>query len=201
MLNYLKTYKLFENNENIYEIIQLFKDNCKEFLFDDTKIFRSVNINKKWLKWNKSLTKSTYLYKGKKFRNSAYMNGENTYTFIINHTEPWKNYPKRELICSLNTIRAFSNSFYRVIPYDNTKWGVVPSNDIQDTKFYEIQNFNRFDVEDYLNHIEEYEQELLKDYTPEQELEIYDQVKIFHFLHAPDIKRETYKSYQEFIKL
>jgi len=57
-----------------------------------------------------------------------------------------------------------------------------------------IKGFPHRELPSKWNHI-------LKDYTPEQELEIYDQVKIFHFLHAPDIKRETYKSYQEFIKL
>jgi len=42
---------------------------------------------------------------------------------------------------------------------------------------------------------------ILKDYTPEQELEVYDSVKIFHFLHAPDIDRNKYKSYQTFMSL
>ena len=42
---------------------------------------------------------------------------------------------------------------------------------------------------------------ILKDYTPEQELELYDSVKLFHFLHAPDIDRNKYKSYQTFMSL
>lgn len=42
---------------------------------------------------------------------------------------------------------------------------------------------------------------IVKDRSPEEELKIYNQVKIFHFLHAPDIDRTKYKSYQEFIKL
>ena len=42
---------------------------------------------------------------------------------------------------------------------------------------------------------------IIKDYSPAEELAVYDDVKIFHFLHAPDIDRNKYKSYQEFMKL
>lgn len=57
-----------------------------------------------------------------------------------------------------------------------------------------IKKFPYVELSSNWNHI-------LKDYTPEEELKIYDEVKIFHFLHAPDIDRTKYKSYQEFMKL
>jgi len=42
---------------------------------------------------------------------------------------------------------------------------------------------------------------IIKDRTPEEELKIYDTIKIFHFLHHPEVSREKYKSYQEFMAL
>jgi len=57
-----------------------------------------------------------------------------------------------------------------------------------------IKGFPHRELPSIYNHI-------LKDYSPEEELAMYDSVKIFHFLHAPDIDRTKYKSYQEFIKL
>jgi len=42
---------------------------------------------------------------------------------------------------------------------------------------------------------------IIKDVTPEEELRVYDEVKIFHFLHHPGVPRKKYKSYQEFMKL
>ena len=42
---------------------------------------------------------------------------------------------------------------------------------------------------------------IIKDRTPEKEIEIYDTIKIFHFLHHPEVPREKYKSYQTFMEL
>lgn len=42
---------------------------------------------------------------------------------------------------------------------------------------------------------------IIKDVSPEEELQHYDEVKIFHFIHEPGIPREKYKSYQEFMKI
>lgn len=42
---------------------------------------------------------------------------------------------------------------------------------------------------------------ILHDYTPEEELKIYDKIKLFHFLHHHGIDRTKYKSYQTFMSL
>lgn len=57
-----------------------------------------------------------------------------------------------------------------------------------------IKKFPFLELPSKWNHI-------IKDYSPAEELAVYNEVRIFHFLHAPDIDRTKYKSYQEFMKL
>lgn len=57
-----------------------------------------------------------------------------------------------------------------------------------------IVKFPHVELPSEFNHI-------IKDCSPEEELKIYDTIKIFHFLHHSGIEREKYKSYQEFMKL
>jgi len=42
---------------------------------------------------------------------------------------------------------------------------------------------------------------ILKDYSPDEELAMFDFIKIFHFLHASDVDRNKYASYQAFMAL
>lgn len=43
--------------------------------------------------------------------------------------------------------------------------------------------------------------QILHDYTPEEELKIYDSIKVFHFLHHHGIDRMRYKSYQNYMSI
>src|SRR5574343_189835 len=72
---------------------------------------------------------------------------DNYYTMLINHLDVWKDYPKRELICSLKP--RFGGE-YRIIPFDGSKWVIVPKHDIQDTLYFTI-NGKKYDNIDYLN--------------------------------------------------
>jgi len=42
---------------------------------------------------------------------------------------------------------------------------------------------------------------ILQDITPEEEAEIYDNVKIFHFLHNKEVDKNKYKSWNTWLKL
>jgi len=57
-----------------------------------------------------------------------------------------------------------------------------------------IKGFPHKEISTKFNHV-------IKDCTPEQELKIFDEILCFHFLHAPDIDRNKYKSYQTFMSI
>ena len=54
-----------------------------------------------------------------------------------------------------------------------------------------IKGFPHKEISSIWNHI-------VKDCSPEDEILIYDQIKLFHFLHHPGFDRNKYKSYQTF---
>ena len=82
------------------------------------KIFRGVNLNGPYY----------YIDNSKFERKSA--NTSNHYTLFINHSEGWKDFPKRQTICDY--YMAFhGGTRYVVIPVtNNSKWGIVPACDI-----------------------------------------------------------------------
>ena len=57
-----------------------------------------------------------------------------------------------------------------------------------------ISDFPYKELPSEFNHI-------LHDSTPEEELENYDKIKVFHFLHHQNIDRNRYKSYQNYMAL
>lgn len=120
-------------------------DNIEEGVY--LKIFRTVDLKDDF-----------YFINNENYeRRSAYTS--NQYTLWINNHEEWKDYPKRNLICSLNYKRYFGECDFVVIPFKNSKWGIVPSYDIQDIdNIYRLNdlpirddNFDNMmkDLEDY----------------------------------------------------
>lgn len=87
-------------------------------------------------------------------RRSAYTT--NFYTLIINNHPMWKNYPKREIICSAGTgERAFAHSggaTYNVFPVNGAKIGICSSDDIWDS-FDRIQMHGFFSMSEFNNFI------------------------------------------------
>jgi len=131
-------YRLFESNENKNlsdeEFLKLYKENCTQHSWSNLNtIYRSFDGKKEnyYLDPNKKFFGKTYTQDGKKFRQGAYAELP-FYNLFINHDPLWKEYPKRQLICSTNIPREFSTYNYIIIPYDNAKIGVVPSEDIHD---------------------------------------------------------------------
>lgn len=63
-------------------------------------------------------------------RESAYAK-TNYYTLIINNSQEWKRYPKRELSCTTSTTKASGyGDVYIVIPFNGVEWGICPNMDI-----------------------------------------------------------------------
>jgi hypothetical protein len=95
--------------------VDLILDNCKKFNFDDIHLYRDMNSE-----FNLLLIDPIKIE-----RKSAYT--KNFYTYIIDNSNSWENYPKRKnsIICSINYYRD-----YIVIPYDGAIFGVCPFNDL-----------------------------------------------------------------------
>jgi hypothetical protein len=68
-------------------------------------------------------------------------NTYNYYTLIINNSEPWKQFPDREIICSTSsrTSQSYGNVF-RIFPKNGAKIGVCPDNDIWGSDFESYNN-------------------------------------------------------------
>lgn len=142
----MKTYRNFleQVNDRGYEIPET-KSLSEDEFFDLLKDCDSIDGN--YLKIYRSvyLTDDFYFINNENFeRRSAYTS--NQYTLWINHHEEWKDYPKRNLICSINYNRTYGSNDYIVIPFKNSKWGIVPSNDIQDIP--NIYDFNDLNIDD-----------------------------------------------------
>lgn len=94
----------------------------------------------RWLKGNKIFratnTKGPFLdLKPTGSRKSA--NTLNYYTLFINNHPMWEDYPEREVICSGGSgeraFAHFANYVYYVFPFDRSKIGICPENDIWDS--------------------------------------------------------------------
>lgn len=79
----------------------------------------------------------TYLINPKESPNRMSANTSNIYTLFINHDPSWKEYPKREIICTTDKFETYHSRSFIVIPKNGAKIGVCPSNDIwnSETKY------------------------------------------------------------------
>ena len=139
----MKTYKKFleKVNDRGYGIPET-KSLSKGEFFDLLKDCDSIDGNYLRIYRSVDLTDNFYFINNENFeRRSAY--SSNQYTLWINHHEEWKDYPKRNLICSINYTRFFGSNNYVVIPFKNSKWGIVPDDDIQDiSNIYDLNDLN-----------------------------------------------------------
>lgn len=114
------------------------RDIAKEFI-GNVYIMRGSDTTEDYL----------HLKPGKEFRKSAHTS--NYYTLFINNHPLWKNYPKRQIICSGGSgeraFNHFARSTYFVFPIDGSKIGICPDDDIWSSFNYQIRKyFNRSDV-------------------------------------------------------
>jgi hypothetical protein len=81
----------------------------------------------------------------------------------------WKDFPKRQLICSYGYRRMFGSHNYVVIPYKNSKWGIVPEHDIQSVEnIYQINGLNISD-KSYSELVSDLEKNDILDYLVDME--------------------------------
>lgn len=85
-----------------------------------------------------------------KTRTSAY--SRNYYTLVINNSDKWSKYPKRDLVCVTDSHHAWNyGRVFIMIPFDVSEWGICPYIDIhgsftrlQKFGFSAITSFNSF---------------------------------------------------------
>lgn len=128
--------KLIDKNEAIDIILK----NCGDFKPTDIPIYRGLYQDSKYL----------YVNPIEYVRPSQ--NTNNIYTTIIDNSPYWKEYPKRSksIICTTNyNISESYGDVYRVIPFNNSKWGICQYSDIW-TSFHYIKNVLKFfNMEDF----------------------------------------------------
>lgn len=139
-VKYLETYNLFERlrkgttslNLDFDEMKKLIRENCEEFSWYDTPIFRTVELPKGIYVIDPKLRK-------RKSRSNA-----NFYTLLMDNSEKWKEYPKRSesLICSYGQAVWGGGHVFRVIPFDGSKWGVCATDDIWWSLIYGEKEYN-----------------------------------------------------------
>ncbi len=149
-MKHLSYFNIFEGKGTVKiskeEFDHLLATNCKDFSWDDTPIYRSVNLENDYYNMDPSFPfnkQNFYEHNGKKYRKSAYT-FHNHYTLLINHLPVFEDFPKRQVICSTRKT-FFSNFMFRLIPFDGAKIGIVPDRDIQchwDCEFFKEFNFD-----------------------------------------------------------
>jgi len=152
-MKYLQTFEALRKDTKSLNLDfdKLFKEisiHCKNFSWDDTPILRSVP----------DLPKDFLIVDPKKLKRKSSSN-KNWYTLIMDNSEKWKKYPKRSesLICSIED-PLWDKSVFRVIPFDNSKWGVCSQNDMWISlpyakERYKITAYNFIDFLGDLNEI------------------------------------------------
>jgi len=133
-------YKQFLNESRSNSIseekaIKLIKSNCKDALKGIINIERNlVYKDRGTIIYRGVYNNNDFLYINPKqgsLRKSA--NTSNYYTLLMDNNSEWKNYPKRSqsIICSTSgSIASTYGVLFIVLPYDNGKIGVCPSDDL-----------------------------------------------------------------------
>lgn len=127
-----------------YQAVELIKKNCFDIVktYSKTKgrIYRGASGIDDY--YDYQIVDPT---KGKLRRSK---NTRNYYTLLMDNLTPWNVYPKRSrsIVCSTNIHKASGyGNLYVVLPYNNAKIGVCPSEDIWDSFEQSIkQNLNTF---------------------------------------------------------
>ncbi len=171
-MNFLKTYEELRSdtislNNDFAKMNKIIEENCKNFSWDDAPILRSVL----------GLGEGITIIDPKKYNRKSRSN-KNYYTYLMDHSERWKDYPKRSksLICSL-TSPMWLNDLYRVIPFDGAKFGVCSKHDI----WYSFNSFQH-NILPFLSNIND--------------------LNTFYFKNVfDDIPDDTYESFKKRIDL
>lgn len=140
-MRYINTYHLFEGKKELSltkkQFEKILKKDCSDFDWSDTPIYRSTYDGFAYGEIDPHAAPRHYKHKGERLRMSQ--NAPNHYTMLINHLPSWKDFPKRQVICSTYPVNLASTT-YRVIPYDGSVWGIVPGDDIHSRQVLQGSN-------------------------------------------------------------
>jgi hypothetical protein len=121
------------------EAFDIIKDKCSDWDYNDLPIYRGSDLGYDNVLVNPS----------ERLRTSANARF-NIYTTLIDNSPLWKDYPKRSksLICTLDIKKSKNyGKNYRVIPFDNSKWGVCEKSDI----WFSFNNIKRIAFDEFYN--------------------------------------------------
>ena len=156
MMIYLQTYEYWKDGEKSVKKIELkdlqsmIEKHCKDFSWVDHPIYRGM-YNNDVLNLNDAM-----LFKPRLSKRMS-ENTQNYYTWIIDNSPAYKEYPDRSksLICTDDRVTSeyFGNEeCWRVIPFDGAKIGVCSSLDLWGSydnglkplsnKYYQLDDFN-----------------------------------------------------------
>jgi len=131
--------KEYGRNLNIENVEYYLNRFCKDFSWKDAPIYRGVYGDEK-------ISLSNFMVYDPKAIERKSANTQNFYTWIIDNSPQWKDFPKRSksLICATDREIAdnFGEVLYRVIPFDNAKIGKCSTSD-----FWQAFNFPFKDVD------------------------------------------------------
>ena len=116
------------------EAVKIASKHCKKAISSSTPIYRGINDN--------NIYQYSFIDPKKYTRRSV--ETQNIYTYIIDNSPAWKEYPKRSksIICTTKRTEATTYGFiYLVFPFDGSKIGVSPEADI----WYAFKEINKKD--------------------------------------------------------
>jgi len=120
---------------------QILEEHCSDFKWTDRPIYRSIRSKEMYHYQDAYDFPKTYTHDGVNYRKSMQSNSKISYlhNILMNHLSSWSDYPKRQVICSTSrrTFKLAENYLYRVIPFNSSKWGVVPHFDMHNVKLDE----------------------------------------------------------------
>jgi hypothetical protein len=141
----IRQYLLYEAGRSVV----ISEKEMKSLLKTDFNQIATVYENSKYRIYRGVWSMKNYLYiDPAKNKERESQNTFNYYTWIINNHPVWKNYPRREVICTSNidTAIKYGHNVYVVYPQNGAKIGICPESDIWisfgNTIPYDLNQFN-----------------------------------------------------------
>ena len=136
-----KYFKLFESrssNLSEEEFFKILKDNCKDY----------INNPKPIQRMKESIDRYSYINPKIHTRTKGKADIATSLMLLLDNLPSWKDYPKREnSIIGFSTIEvsdsySYGNEYYLIIPFDGSKFGSAPADDLWSTKISNIGNIS-----------------------------------------------------------
>lgn len=145
--------------------VETIKEKCKFYDFDndDHKIYRGLPKAKNHL---------MLIEPSKGQRRSSGMAANNYYTYIIDSSKAWSDYPKREKSCigiNSESVASRYGELYIVIPFDNAEFGMCPKNDLLYS--FKYMKEKKSDLIDFNDMLKEFYNSVFNEYLDDSSLD------------------------------